>query len=65
MSAGVKVNTGGVSSVKTVANATDAASAGAFQLVFTNATSGSPSALTAGEVDVFLAVVDPTKLDNA
>ena len=47
-----------------VANAgqSTSTSAATLQLLFTNSTSGSPSALTAGAVDVYLNIQDTTQL---
>lgn len=63
LSAGCIQPTNGASTV-----AAPAAAAGTstitIQAVFTNATGGSPSALTAGALDIFLAAYDPTKLDG-
>jgi hypothetical protein len=65
LTTGIKANSGGVGSVGTLASSHDYTTAGSFQLVFTNSVSGSPSALTAGEVDVYITVVNPTLIDNA
>lgn len=63
MTAGLLTNTSGANVVNGVA-ASSGVSAITLQAIFTNATGGSPSALTAGAVDVFVGLYDPTKLDG-
>lgn len=63
LTAGVLVNSSGANVVNGVA-ACSGVSAITLQAIFTNATGGSPSALTAGAVDVFIGYYDPTKLDG-
>lgn len=63
MTAGVISNTNGVNSVNGVAASSGTTSIG-LQATFTNATGGSPSALSAGSMDIFVALYDPTKLDG-
>lgn len=57
MTAGVIQPANGPSSVATPANATGTATIN-LAAVFTNATGGSPSALSAGSVDILLSVID-------
>lgn len=63
LSAGVLVNSSGANVVNGVA-ASSGTSAITLQAIFTNATGGSPSALSAGSADVFIGLYDPTKLDG-
>jgi hypothetical protein len=51
----------GVPTTATVRTATAAAN---MVAVFTNATGGSPSALTAGELDIYLNIIDLTTIDK-
>lgn len=51
----------GVPTTATVRTATAAAN---MVAVFTNATGGSPSALTAGELDIYLNIIDLTTLEK-
>lgn len=63
LSAGVIQNSTGANTVNGVAAATGTTSIG-LQATYTNATGGSPSALSAGSMDIFMTLVDPTKLDG-
>lgn len=60
LSAGLIQPANGISSVATPASATSTTAINLVAL-FTNATGGSPSALTAGALDVYLAMTDPAK----
>jgi len=60
-SAGLIQPTNGAGSVNTPASSTST-SAATLKAVFTNATSGSPSALTAGALDIYLELIDLSKL---
>jgi hypothetical protein len=51
----------GVPTTATVRTATAAAN---LVAIFTNATGGSPSALTAGELDIYLNIIDLTTVDK-
>jgi hypothetical protein len=61
LTAGKVVPSGGMNSVNTVASA-HATAAQTIKATFTNATGGSPSAVSAGEVDIFLSILDATKI---
>ena len=61
LSAGLIQNSGGFSSVNTPSSSTSTSSATMVAL-FTNSTSGSPSALTAGELDIYLSLLDLARL---
>ena len=61
LTAGIIQPTNGVQSVNTPASST-ATTAQTIKFIFTNATSGSPSALSAGEMDVYLTILDTSKL---
>ncbi len=63
LTAGALVNSSGANVVNGVA-ASSGTSAITLQAIFTNATGGSPSALTAGAVDIFVGLYDPTKIDG-
>lgn len=63
LTAGVISNTNGANAVNGVAASSGTTTIG-FQALFTNATGGSPSALSAGAMDIFMTLVDPTKLDG-
>lgn len=60
-SAGLIQATGGAGAVNTPASSTST-SATTLKAVFTNATSGSPSALTAGALDIYLELIDLSRL---
>lgn len=51
---------GGMNAPSTVAGSTGTASK-SLVAIFTNSTSGSPSALTAGELDIYLSIQEPAK----
>lgn len=51
----------GKNTLATIASGT-ATAATAFQATFTNSTGGSPSALSAGELDIYLSMRDSTRL---
>ncbi|HYB97517.1 MAG TPA: hypothetical protein VEC57_00090 [Candidatus Limnocylindrales bacterium] len=57
LTAGVKSGATGLS-----ANAVSGTASASMVATFTNATGGSPSALTAGELDIYLSILDTTKL---
>jgi hypothetical protein len=61
LTAGVIQPTNGTNSVNTPASAT-ATAAQTIKAIYTNSTSGSPSALSAGECDIYLSVIDTSKL---
>lgn len=61
LTAGLKQNTNGVNSVATPTSATSTASA-SLVATFTNSVGSSPSVLTAGELDIYLNVLDLAKL---
>lgn len=61
LTAGVIQATTGPNTCAAPANCKGVATA-TIQAVFTNAAAGSPSALTAGEMDIYLNVLDATKL---
>lgn len=61
LSAGLIQATNGAGSVNTPASSTST-SAATMKAVFTNATSGSPSALTAGALDIYLELIDLSRL---
>lgn len=63
LSAGPLLNTNGAHSVNTVGSCFGTTST-SLTATFTNATGGSPSALSAGALDIFIALWDPTKLDG-
>lgn len=63
LTAGALVNSSGANVVNGVA-ASSGTSAITLQAIFTNATGGSPSALTAGAADIFVGLYDPTKIDG-
>ncbi len=59
MTAGVLGAAGGVT---TSASGSTGVAAQTMKAIFTNATSGSPSALSAGELDIYLNILDTSKL---
>lgn len=59
--AGIIQPSTGCNTVAAIATSTST-SAQTLKIIFTNATAGSPSELTAGEVDVYLKIVDTAKL---
>lgn len=61
LSAGLKQNTNGANSVATPTSATSTAST-SLVAVFTNSVGSSPSVLTAGEVDLYLNVLDLARI---
>lgn len=61
LTAGLKQNTNGVNSVATPTAATSTASA-SLVATFTNSVGSSPSVLSAGELDIYLNVLDLAKL---
>jgi hypothetical protein len=61
LSTGLLQNSSGFSSVNTPASSTSTSSA-TMQAVFTNSTSGSPSAISAGELDIYISLLDLTRL---
>lgn len=61
LAAGLKMNTNGLNSVGTPTAATSTSSA-SLVAVFTNSVGSSPSSLTAGELDIYLNVLDLAKL---
>jgi hypothetical protein len=61
LSAGLIQPSTGLNTVNTVASAKGTTSA-TVKAVFTNSVSDSPSALTAGEVDVYLNLIDLSRL---
>lgn len=61
LTAGLKQNTNGANSVATPTSATSTASA-SLVATFTNSVGSSPSVLTAGELDIYLNVLDLAKI---
>lgn len=61
LTAGLKQNTNGMNSVATPTSATSTASA-SLVAVFTNSVGSSPSVLSAGELDIYLNILDLAKL---
>lgn len=59
--AGIKQPANGINTVATPANSIGTA-AQTLKLIFTNSVAGSPSELTAGELDVYLTILDAAKL---
>ena len=62
LTAGLVQPTTGPFQVATVTQATGTSSIG-LVAVFTNATGGSPSALSAGALDIYLSIINPAALD--
>lgn len=63
LTAGLLTNSSGANVVNGVAASSGITSI-TLQAIFTNATGGSPSALTAGAADIFVGLYDPTKIDG-
>lgn len=61
LTAGLKQNSNGINSVATPTSATSTASA-SLVAVFTNSVGSSPSVLSAGELDIYLNILDLAKL---
>lgn len=61
LTAGLKQNSNGMNSVATPTSATSTASA-SLVAVFTNSVGSSPSVLSAGELDIYLNILDLAKL---
>jgi hypothetical protein len=61
LSAGIKQPTTGMNTTSNIANSTGVAAV-PMKATFTNATSGSPSSLTAGSLDIYLSITNTARM---